>query len=547
MKRGSSPYAAYERIKWYLLIRLAISVVLLGSVAVFSITEVSAALESAFTFLALLVGVVLVITLVSLWFFKLNKGIVSPSFRYFQLIVDVLFACALVYATGGARSPFVLMYYLPVVFGGWLMHRRGAYISAALSAVAYGALMVLQYHRLIHSLIGPSGVYLEELTVREFVIRYCINMMFLAVTAYVTAYFTDKLQSTEIKLKDTTTALAQSERLKNDIVYSIDTGILTVDENGVITLANAAAASILGKSEENIAGHTLQKICPEISGLLSSESKKEFETKINRDGRIIHLECRLIGLTSPVGEKRGSMLLLRDITELREAQERMARQKKLAAVGKMAAGIAHEIRNPLASVSGSIELLRDGNLKKEEYSRLVDIVLRETQRLNRLINDFLNFARPVEPKFERCRLDIAVKETVELIRSEVSRESSNINIDTDLEECEIEADPSQMRQVAWNLIKNAVEAVDENGRVSVSLRKVNHSVMLEVSDNGEGMSEEEINRMFDPFFTTKHTGTGLGLSAVHRIAESHGALIDVKSEKGTGTTVKIEFPIRGLS
>lgn len=234
--------------------------------------------------------------------------------------------------------------------------------------------------------------------------------------------------------------------------------------------------------------------------------------------------------------------------ELQRMSEHVKRVEKMASLGEMAAGLAHEIKNPLASLSGSIQVLREEVGYNPEQDNLMRIVLRETDRLTSLVSDFLLFAKPPAGKHERFRLDGAIIEILELFQKDNSIKETVV-LDSDLiSDTYVEMDPIHLRQIVWNLLLNAAESIDGQGRISVKMiPQKNKQIGIEISDNGEGISSEKVESIFDPFYTTKHSGTGLGLSIVYRILEHYKSRLDVDSQEGRGTSVTFRLKTATVS
>jgi two-component system sensor histidine kinase PilS (NtrC family) len=236
----------------------------------------------------------------------------------------------------------------------------------------------------------------------------------------------------------------------------------------------------------------------------------------------------------------GRILNFLDLTELRRMEEQVLRARRLAIVGQLAAGVAHEIRNPLASISGSIELLRDAPQVDEENRQLMEIVLREVERLNGLVTELLEYARPRERVLGTIELDGLLQETVRVFSQD--RSTSGVAVKLETRPARITGDPAQMRQVVWNLLRNAAEAMPQGGEIALSMADEPEWVELVISDTGSGIPAEDLERIFDPFFTTKTHGNGLGLATVHRIVTEHGGTIAVESKAGAGTEFRVRLP-----
>lgn len=531
----------FNKLKWYLLIRIAIVLSLLGSTITFQLFDQLHKLGRSLNFLIALVVLTMAVTIASAIALKKIGVKKLMPYAYLQLGYDLLFATALIYITGGSESAFSFMYYLTIILGGILLYQQAAYLVASLAAILYGALLISEFYQLFPPLFDKTLAN-SQLTAANFFVHYGINLVVFYIVAYVTSYLVSRLHQTEDELAIKTSKLVESEQLKENIVHSIDTGILTLDDGNYITTANVEAARVLSVTADELIGRHISQVKGNLEGLISREEEM-IEIEVGKDDSHLHLACRVSGLFNLEGKREGYMILLRDITELKEIQEKMQRQEKLAAVGQLAAGMAHEIRNPLASMSGSIELLKEQNFATLENKKLMNIVLRETRRLDGLINDFLNFARPRPLKKEVLSLDAEVCDTLDLLSTSAESDKS-IRLNNDLEkDVLIVGDSSQIKQVAWNLLKNAFESIVEEGVINVELKKNEQQAILIISDNGQGINLQQLPHVFDPFFTTKSGGTGLGLATVYRILEEHGADIDLKSNEGKGTDVKVSFPL----
>jgi two-component system sensor histidine kinase PilS (NtrC family) len=266
---------------------------------------------------------------------------------------------------------------------------------------------------------------------------------------------------------------------------------------------------------------------------------------VRPDGALRRLGVSATPLTDHQGQAVGRVIHFQDLTELRRMELRVARAERLASIGRLAAAIAHEIRNPLASISGSVEILRSLPGADAEARQLVDIAVREVDRLNALITDLLDYARPKTQ--ERAPIDLA-ESVAEVAKSFQQERREGITIETSLEKgVGVQGAPGPLRQVLWNLVRNAAEAMPRGGRVRlvVALDRGEGGApeaILTVADTGVGMSREALEHIFEPFFSTKSGGTGLGLATVARVVEEHGGSIDTQSELGQGTTFTVRFP-----
>jgi two-component system sensor histidine kinase PilS (NtrC family) len=382
--------------------------------------------------------------------------------------------------------------------------------------------------------------------------------------AILSSYLAEQVRRKEEELKKRIIDYRQLERLYKHIVQNVVSGLITVDGEERITSFNRMAEEITGYKFEEVYQEEVDSLFPGLSAWSRSVGGNpgeggnrlrflRWETRFARkDGARLILGFSISPLKDSVDREMGNILIFQDLTRLREMEEHVKRSDRLAAIGKMAAGIAHEIRNPLASISGSIEILKEELGGSTQNQALMGIVLREVHRLNSLIADFLLFARPISPGRERIHLNRLIEEIFQML-SHSPDFNVLIRLDTEFEdELYIQGDPNQVRQVFWNLLINAAQAMPEGGMLRVRLRKGSPRALLpggrsygEVSviDSGMGIGEEEIGKIFDPFFTTKEKGTGLGLSIVHSIVESYGGKIAVQSQKGQGSVFSVFIPL----
>jgi two-component system sensor histidine kinase PilS (NtrC family) len=360
------------------------------------------------------------------------------------------------------------------------------------------------------------------------------------------------------------------EAFNRNIIQSLDSGLLAIDLSGNINFLNRTAERILNQNEEKLKDTSIYDLFPSINTMIEQAKRKEsacfsdyqrYETPLSdRDGRKIYLGFSISPLTDPEGSLIGHTLIFQDITKFKEMEEEMKRVDKMAAVGLLAAGMAHEIRNPLASLSGSIQILK-GELALDDHQKhLMEITLRESERLNALITDFLLFAQPPQTRKIPYPMRRILEETIDLfIHSPSFHNGIHIQRPSAHEEIHASVDPDQMKQVFWNLFINAAQAMSNGGEIHVRMGRGNASgvtdlpltsqlrgkewAKISIIDSGNGMAQEEKEKIFEPFFTTKENGTGLGLSIVHKIIENHNGLIKVESEVGRGSAFTIYLPV----
>ena len=457
-----------------------------------------------------------------------------PSYLTFYSIVilDVAGVTGLLWLTGGGRSPFFPIYMLVIIEGGVLLERRGGIIGALACGLSYGLLLNAEY------LTGPGtyqGLHL--------LYRYLLALASFILAGYVIGFLWEESASRSRELQRSREDYRRLEAYSRYVLESISSGLITTDRDDRITFVNKAAERILGVREHVLLGRPVSQLFPKFEGT----AKERLEVTYRRGQEDLVLGLSISTLKDHRGRRVGRIFIFQDLTRWKEMEEQMKRTEKLAAVGQLAAGLAHEIRNPMASISGAIQLFKDeGGFDNPNTERLMNIIITESNRLNRLISDFLLYAQP--PKARRERVDLAkvVKDTLELFFHSPEYRHGIELIERIEDGVMVPCDPQQIQQVLWNLLLNAVEAMDGKGTLRVELSKDSEteSAVLRVEDTGVGMSQEEVERIFEPFFTTKERGTGLGLSIVHKIIELHHGSIAVRSRKGEGSVFTITLPLR---
>jgi two-component system sensor histidine kinase PilS (NtrC family) len=470
---------------------------------------------------------------------------------YIQLCWDVLFCSFLIIISGGIESPFPIFYYVAIVMSSILLYRSGSFKIAALCSFAYGAILDLQYFEhisYIQLLFRPGGIYASH----EYLNKLSLNIFSFFIIAYLSSYLSAQLAETRSRLSEKVIDLNKLKNLNEKIVSHMSTGLITLGLNGRITFINNTFTAltdlqfeeVINRPFSEIFNFPLSKILSPLEANTPWSHQCEFLGK-NDQTKFFGFSSIEIQETGVGNEK--NIVFIYDLTQFRKLEESVKRQNRLAAVGKLAAGIAHEFRNPLASLSGSVELLMQTAQTQGENKKLMAIILREKDRLNALITNFLNYVETQTTTFEKVDVFQLLRE---MSTAQVSGNGSTASarpIQLNLNEpFSIKADRRQMNQVMENLIANGFEAMPYGGTLSMSCRKATEKPflgMIEIADTGIGIPQEELHLIFDPFFTTKPGGTGLGLAMVHKIVETHGGSISVQSERGHGTKFTLMLPL----
>lgn len=548
-----------NHVKGLMLWRIIILTLLLGITFLFQISEKKFFFIPMTNHFYYFIGVFYLVTI--LYALLLKKIRRLRRFAIVQIIIDHLFITGLIYFTGGKESFFPIAYIFSMIGSSIIFYKQGAFWSASFSTLLYGALLLLQLHQWINPLGYPS--YYDASQIFYSLIIYMATFY---IIAFLSSIISEELKKKGKELIQKQVDYNQLETFNRNIIWSLDSGLLTVDLSGKINFLNRMAEKILNHSEEELKNISIFDLFPKINGIIDELKKRDsdpfsnyqrYETLLAHQGeRKIHIGFSISPLTDSEGLLIGHTLIFQDITKFKEMEEQMKRVDKMAAVGLLAAGIAHEIRNPLAALSGSIQILKSELVLDHYQQHLMEITLRESERLNALITDFLLFAQP--PKLNKMLVEVGkiVNEMVELfIHSPSFHEGIHFLQPDPSENIKAMMDPEQMKQVFWNLFINAAQAMSNGGNIRIHYQKGTEAlggpflplsterqeewVKISVSDSGSGIAPQEREKIFEPFFTTKEGGTGLGLSIVHKIIENHHGVIKVESELGKGSTFTI--------
>ena len=493
-------------------------------------------------------------------------GIHWPPYAAVQLSVDVVLETLIIYFIGGVGSPFVVLYLLTVVAAGFLLTPRGAIYIAGLTAVCYGlvGLSVYVINPLIEMLpIGFREAFRIGLTgsaadATELYLRLFSLLLVAYGVAWASAWAASRLRIAGQELRVRESQVVALERLNERIIEGMSSGLLATDMQGNIVTFNAVAGEITGRDADELLGRKIWEVFTTDSALLQRLDRRLRSGGVYRAERLIQTpagEWRTIGLTVTWLQRPDLeledlqdiyVIQFRDLTNVKRMERELRIRDRMAVLGEMAGSIAHEIRNPLGSISGSLQLLKGGNLNTEdpEAQELMDIVIRESQRLSKTIDGFLDYARPGPFEPEQVDLLQLVQDTVALLTNSAElRPDHRLEILADPGAYLSVVDPGQIRQVFWNLARNAIQAMPDGGALTVSLVRTPEGVEVTFEDTGSGMSSEEVEAFFQPYVSGSARGTGMGLAVVHRILTRHEVNIEVESEIGEGTRFLLTFPL----
>jgi two-component system sensor histidine kinase PilS (NtrC family) len=449
-----------------------------------------------------------------------------------QVVTDLILVSLVVHETGGWDSSLNFLYPLVIIVASVLLPRVWARLVAALAFILYGTVLELNYYGLIPSYCTthPGTKALQAIIF--------VNLFAFLTVAYLAGLLTAKLRQVGVQLKDTSGALESLQALHENIIHSISSGLLTTGLDGRITLINAAASRLLERTNAELLGAPVQQFfldaLPTVEAQQThGEVRFDAPTTFRKTVRV-----RVASLTVPERGELGYVYVFDDLTEIRRLEREVRMQDKLAAVGRLAAAIAHEIRNPLTSIAGSVSMLSGVPEMNEDHRRLLDIVTRESQRLNSIITDFLAYSRTKQYHFDRVDLIQSVEDTLTLMDHRMTAEKTGITIDRrfSVRQAWAIADGDKLKQVFWNLCENAVRAMKDGGNLTAAVESLGDDWQVSFVDTGTGMTPQQIEKIFEPFQSNFEGGTGLGLAIVYQIVQAHEGKVWARSKPGQGTT-----------
>jgi len=466
----------------------------------------------------------------------------------FQFVIDIILVTWLVWTTDVIHSPYIALYIVVIAASSLFLGPRDAIVISVGCAVAFTASALAVLGGVSHP---PTGDLLASARAQTFQYIGFFDIAFLVV-GLLSARLAERQSRSDVRLKAATQSLATLRALHERIVESIRSGLVTTDLQGRIYSFNAAAEEMTGYDEADVRGQDASIFFGEIKEIIAdsmdmarvAEASPRFEANcLTADGLRLRLGFGVSPLFSENGDTTGTVITFQDLTHIRALEETSRRQDRLAAIGRMAASIAHEIRNPLAAMRGSIQMLRADMEGESSQTELMEIILRESDRLNRIISDFLSYARPRSIIQSKVDVGELLRQTFTLLRHSAEiGESQIIEEEVPASPVLIDADSEQLRQVFWNLARNALHAMPTGGTLRATVQRQSHNrLRIAFSDTGRGMSPEQVEHLFEPFSSTTG-GTGLGLSIVYQIIREHGGTINVSSRAGQGTTITIELP-----
>jgi len=540
-----------RRVTYLMLFRLVLISLVLGTTIVLAwLSDFDLLTANSFGLFAI-IGFTYLLTII--YAVALQRGADPFRLADVQIVFDLLITSSLVHLTGGAQSAYTFFFPLSIIGAATVRFRAGSLVVAATSFVLFIAISLLGYWEILPSL-GGQRVLPHALSNVELGRALVLNSAAFAGVAVLAHTLSRQVQSTTESLEVERTAAADLIALHEDIVRSLSSGLITVGANGLVLTINQAACDILRTTDERALGAPIDTVLPGVgdktAGLSNRASLSRADlTVLVSDGTELKLGLSASPLRNNDDNVVGRILNFQDLTELRAMEGQVRSAERLATIGTLAAGVAHEIRNPLASISGSIELLSTSPHADDDQKTLMGIVNREIDRLNRMISDLLDYTNPRPRKLVELDLSELAGETVRVFEQDRDFEGVLLELVAP-PGVMLTADPEKLRQVIWNLLRNAGEAVlaSEGAKVAVTVSATDDWVRIVVDDDGPGVSSEDLLHLFDPFFTTKTSGSGLGLATCQSIVHEHGGTITVASRAAgddvDGTRFTVRFPVK---
>ena len=556
-----------RRLQWFMLCRVVVASFFLGTAAITHIQQGDSLLRPQLVWIYALAVSVYMLSLLYVLLLPALKDL--KPFVCVQIALDLLCIALLLLATGGINSMFAFMFSIEIIAGSILLYWAGGLASATIASLLYSAIVIAQRLGII---VSPASAQTLMFNYSEVPLYFpiIVNTSSFYLVALLASFLSNQNRRSHRTLAKQLVDISNLEALSENIIQSITGGLITLDLQRRIVSFNRAAADITGLTPQQVRTRPFEMVFPGLElGLRQFyEDARTAPLRIERTWRRADGVERFLGFSIAIlrdsrEDAIGIILSFQDLTGFRELQTSLKRMDRLADMGRLAADFAHEVRNPLASISGSVQVLRQSLRLGPEDERLMDIVVRESKNLSLLIADFARFALPKNKERQRLVIKDMADEVLEMFKNSPEYNSAISIVNCLDSEVIIDANEQQFRQLLWNLLLNAVQATGDGGRIEIDCRTRERGfncpanierlygnstadwVELQVRDTGSGIPREVIERIFDPFYTTKDRGFGLGLSIVQTIVQEHNGLIMADSTPGEGTTFYCYFPRAG--
>ncbi|MDD2542126.1 MAG: ATP-binding protein [Desulfuromonadaceae bacterium] len=530
-----------RRLRLFIYARIIVSFLFLAATLLLNYQDSSAGIERFQPGVIKLMAFSFVFSIISL--LALNRRKFTLFLTNLQVIWELSFVTVLILFTDGILSPYSFLYLLSIMIAGMLLGRRQALYTASLCGILYGTIIDFQYFGYL-SFIGLSQDDAFQIGPLRLFYTISFNLIAFGLTAFVTGLLAERARLSEEALQRSSIDYFELAQLNSAIVAHSESGLLTTTVTGRIRVFNPHAEAIVGLKQSDVYDTQIESLFPQLSDfydLSGCSMKREFEYQA-ANGTVMILGYRVAPFTDNKGLLTGYILNFRDITDMRRMELALKKADRLAALGELSARMAHEIRNPLAALCGSVQLLSCATDIQEHDAKLLAIVTREAERLDALISEFLMYARPATPQFQRVMLNSYIEEEL-LFLVQDSRFASITLHNLVPKSAEVTFDPNQLHQVIINLMQNAADAMPDGGEIRIECSVTPVAVSISIIDTGVGIAEDAAKHLFEPFWTTKPAGTGLGLAISYRIIEAHGGTLSVESPPGGGCRFNITLQV----
>ncbi len=556
---GAFPLEQEEAMRKLTFLRLVVATVIIGAaITTFQFDENTISVVALYS----LLGVTYLAT--GSVYLAFRSGAPFKVLMWLLIVVDIAVLTMMAHYSGGWASYFTILFVLPIIAGGQYFHVSGGLITAILASSVYIGYTFLELGGSIRppaegwAIVDSGSNFFSPL------LRGYINLVIFFFAGLLSGYVSRHIKNKGEELADKEMEIRRIQLSTDSILTNMSSGLIVTDMDGEVLSVNPAAVAILGiDTRIDPKGRTINEILPGMPSLVeelgrvisSGRQKQRHEIEVIKDdGKVLPLGISISLLLDEYHEKRGIIAIFQDLTEVQRMREKMRQSDKMAAVGELSAAIAHEVRAPLASICGSIEMLKGELELSGDNARLMDLIIRESDRLDRIISDFLEFARMRKPSFSRVDIEKCLGEMILLLKhTPVLGHKSSIDLKCRADGVRIQADDEQIRQVFLNLGINGCEAIRKNGNLTIDVSKVSarlfeegrseDCVQIDFHNDGPAIPDDVLPHVFEPFFTTKQGGTGLGLAIAARIVESHSGTIKVNSSKERGTVFSVVLPV----
>ncbi len=537
-----SDFQLKKQLQWVLFLRVVVLTILLGITMLLQTSKHDIIIPSPGHVAFFIIGTYL-FTILSA--FILNVITCYRRFAYLQIITDCLLTTILIVITGSSQSIFTIIYFFPIISSAIILYRQGALLLASIATFCNGAILYAEYYGITVPLLhdGESALTSIQVVLHYFAIR---GLTFFLV-GLLSAILSERLLRAETELSRTSQNLDRLALLYKQIFDDIATGIITVDTQGIITSFNRSAGVITGYNALDVLGQKIASKFPELS-TLKTDLIRPMAILIKKDGSKIPVGYSWTRLNMPGDCENCRVYTMQDLTIIKKMEEKVRQSEKMAAIGELAAGVAHEFRNPLAAISGASQVLEQEFSKNTPNYSLINIIVRECNRLDGTVSDFLHFSKPATPEKNWLSLGNVVNETLDILK-QGRNWNDKITVETHIpENQDCWADSGQLIRIILNLLENAGNFIDENhGVITITASEINEEnqekTLLQISDNGPGIDPSITKQLFEPFFTTRENGTGLGLAIVKQLVESHGGVIWAENDATGGAIFSFTLPL----